>query len=208
MSLTKISNNSLSAISTLPASIPTGALTLISTTTISTGTASVEITSGIDSTYDSYIFKFINIHPSRNDDDFAFNFSTDGGSNYNVTKTTSLSRAYHFENDSAAVLQYQSNQDLAQSTAFQQLTDNLGNGDDECMSGTLQIFNPSSTTFVKNFISRTSGYYEGDGEFDYFIAGYGNTTSAINAIKFQMQDDNNNARGNIDDGIIKMYGVS
>lgn len=208
MALTKISNNSLSAISSLPVSIPTGALTLISTTTISTGTASVEITSGIDSTYDSYIFKFINIHPSRNDDDFAFNFSTDGGSTYAVTKTTSLFRAYHFENDSAAVLQYQANQDLAQSTAFQQLTDNLGNGADECMSGTLQIFNPSSDTFVKHFISRTSGYYEGDANFDYFIAGYGNTINPINAVKFQMQDDSNNARGNIDDGIIKLYGVS
>lgn len=207
MALTKISNQSLSSISSLPAAIPTGALTLINTTTISAGTSSVSFTSGIDSTYDSYIFKFINIHPSRNDDDFAINFSTDGGSNYNVTKTTSLFRAYHFENDSAAVLQYQSAQDLAQSTAFQQLTDNLGNGADESMSGTLQLFNPSSTTFVKHFISRTSGYYEGDANFDYYIAGYANTTSAINAVQFQMQDDSNNARGNIDDGIIKLYGV-
>lgn len=207
MALTKISNQSLSSISSLPATLPTGALTLINTTTISAGTSSVSFTSGIDSTYDSYIFKFINIHPSRNDDDFAINFSTDGGSNYNVTKTTSLFRAYHFENDSAAVLQYQSAQDLAQSTAFQQLTDNLGNGADESMSGTLQLFNPSSTTFVKHFISRTSGYYEGDANFDYYIAGYANTTSAINAVQFQMQDDSNNARGNIDDGIIKLYGV-
>ena len=207
MALTKISNQSLSSITSLPATLPTGALTLINTTTISAGTSSVSFTSGIDSTYDSYIFKFINIHPSRNDDDFAINFSTDGGSNYNVTKTTSLFRAYHFENDSAAVLQYQSAQDLAQSTAFQQLTDNLGNGADESMSGTLQLFNPSSTTFVKHFISRTSGYYEGDANFDYYIAGYANTTSAINAVQFQMQDDSNNARGNIDDGIIKLYGV-
>ena len=208
MSLTKISNQSLSSISSLPAAIPTGALTLINTTTISAGTSSVSFTSGIDSTYDSYIFKFINIHPSRNDDDFAINFSTDGGSNYNVTKTTSLFRAYHFENDSGAVLQYQANQDLAQSTAHQQLTDNLGNGADESMSGTLQLFNPSSTTFVKHFISRTSGYYEGDANFDYYIAGYANTTSAINAVQFQMQDDSNNARGDLDDGIIKLYGVS
>ena len=113
-----------------------------------------------------------------------------------------------FENDSAAVLQYQTNQDLAQSTAHQQLTDNLGNGADESMSGTLQLFNPSSTTFVKHFISRTSGYYEGDANFDYYIAGYANTTSAINAVQFQMQDDSNNARGDLDDGIIKLYGVS
>jgi len=207
MSLTKISNQSLSSISSLPATLATGALTLINTTTISAGTSSVSFTSGIDSTYNSYIFKFINIHPSRNDDDFAINFSTDGGSNYNVTKTTSLFRAYHFENDSAAVLQYQSAQDLSQSTAHQQLTDNLGNGADESMSGTLQLFNPSSTTFVKHFISRTSGYYEGDANFDYYIAGYANTTSAINAVQFQMQDDSNNARGDLDDGIIKLYGV-
>jgi hypothetical protein len=184
----------------------TGGMTLLSTQTASSS-ATIDFTSGIDSTYKEYIFKFINIHPSRDDDDFAFNMSVDGGSNYNVTKTTSLFRAYHDESGGSAVLTYQGNQDLAQSTDFQQLTDNLGNGNDESMSGTLHLFNPSSTTFVKHFVCRTSGYYSGDTMFDYHIAGYGNTTSAVNAIKFQMQDDSNNARGDIDSGIIKLYGV-
>ena len=190
----------------LDSAVPVGSLVLLSTSTASSS-ASISITSNINSTYDSYIFKFINIHPSRDDDDFAFNMSVDGGSNYNVTKTTSLFRAYHDESGGSAVLTYQGNQDLAQSTDFQQLTDNLGNGNDESMSGTLHLFNPSSTTFVKHFVCRTSGYYSGDTMFDYHIAGYGNTTSAVNAIKFQMQDDSNNARGDIDSGIIKLHGV-
>ena len=102
MALTKISNNSLSAISSLPASIPTGALTLISTQTASSS-ASIEFTSGIDSTYDSYVFKFINIHPATDGVTFSFNLSTDSGSNYNVTKTSSYFRAYHYENDSYSI---------------------------------------------------------------------------------------------------------
>ena len=206
MSINVCNNRSMASITALPTAVSTGSMILLATTTASSD-STISFTSGIDSTYNSYIFKFINIHPSRDDDDFAINFSVDGGSNYNVTKTTSLFRAYHNENDGAAVLTYQANQDLAQSTAHQQLTDNLGNGDDESMSGTLELFNPSSTTFVKHFISRTSGYYSGDANFDYYIAGYANTTSAINAVQFQMQDDSNNARGNIDTGVIKMYGV-
>ena len=203
MSLTKISNNSLSAISTLPASIPTGSLTLLSTQTASSS-ASISFTSGIDSTYSSYVFKFINIHPATDVAHFEFNGSTDGGSNYNVTKTTSVFRAYHTESDGTANLLYESGFDLAQSTAFQELAYNTGNNNDDNVTGYLQIFNPSDTTFVKHFISRTSYSHQtsASAEIDSFCGGYFNTTSAIDAIKFQMSS------GNIDDGIIKMYGVS
>lgn len=200
MSLTKISNNSLSAISTLPSAIPVGALTLLSTQTASSS-ASIEFTSGIDSTYSSYIFKYINVHPSKNDLTFSFNLSTDGGSNYNVTKTTTNFRARHNEADTTTALQYRAGSDLAQSTADQFLS-TCGNLDDESVSGMLQIFNPSSDTFVKHFIGTDNGYDHGDESRNVFVAGYANTTSAVNAIIFKF------ASGNIDDGIIKMYGVS
>jgi hypothetical protein len=161
MALTKISNNSLSAISSLPASIPTGALTLLSTQTAS-ASASIEFTSGIDSTYDSYVFKYISIHPATNNTQFTFNLSTDGGSNYNVTKTTTYFDAYHDEADTGTDLRYLATSDLAQSTAYQPLGISVGNLDDETISGEIQIFNPSSSTFVKHFISRSNTYYSAD----------------------------------------------
>jgi hypothetical protein len=203
MALTKISNNSLSAISSLPASIPTGALTLLSTQTAS-ASASISFTSGIDSTYDSYIFKFIDIHPATDNVSFTFNLSSDGGSNYNVTKTSTYFWGYHLESDGGAALQYVANNDLAQSTGEQILFGNAGlnNEDDGSFAGTLQIFNPSDTTFVKHWISEHNGMHHDNITVNGRSAGYANTTSAINAVRFQMSS------GNIDDGIIKLYGVS
>jgi hypothetical protein len=193
-------NNSLSAITTLPSSISGGALNLISTQTAS-ASASISFTSGIDSTYDSYVFKFINIHPSVDGEKFEFNFSTDGGSNYNVTKTSTVFYAVHSEADDAAVLEYDVYSDLAQSTGFQRIQF-IGNENDQSLSGTLQLFNPSSDTFVKHFMGVANDYINTDRSVNPYYAGYGNTTSAINAVQFKM------GSGNIDDGIIKMYGVS
>ena len=184
----------------LDAGVPAGSLILLSTQTAS-ASATIDFTSGIDSTYDSYVFKFINIHPATDNVIFQFNMSTDGGSNYNVTKTTTYFKASHAESSSAAGLQYESSSDLVQSTAFQTLVYSLGNDADQNCAGSLQLFNPSSTTYVKHFIARVNNYYYIDYIQDNFIAGYANTTSAVNAVQFKMSS------GNIDDGIIKMYGV-
>ena len=185
------------------ASLPAGgALKLLSTQTAS-ASASISFTSGIDSTYDSYVFKFINIHPSNAGTNFRVNFSTDGGTNYNVTKTTNVFASQHFENDSSASLSYQAGQDLAQSTNPQMFMV-LDNANDSGGAGELFLFNPSSTTFAKHFIAKGTGFVVDGGnpkEYDMYVAGYGNTTSAIDAVQFSM------ATGNIDDGIIKMYGV-
>jgi hypothetical protein len=201
MALKYAVNNSLSAITSLPSGISGGALNLISTQTASSS-ASISFTSGIDSTYDSYVFKFYNIHPATDNVKFTFNMSTDSGSNYNVTKTSTAFFSRHSEADTNDLLLYGVDDDLAQSTAFQPLMNRLGNGSDENLSGTLQLFNPSSTTFVKHFISDTNSYSDNDISYEWFMAGYGNTTSAVNAIQFKMSS------GNIDDGIIKMYGVA
>ena len=201
MALTKISNNSLSAISSLPASIPTGALTLLSTQTASSS-ASIEFTSGIDSTYSSYVFKFIDIHPSTIRAKFQFNLSTDGGSTYAVTKTTTFFNSEHNEGGSSADLTYRTAEDLAQSTSNQNLVRDMGNADDESSSGTLTLFNPSSTTYVKHFISTSNTYFYSGYTMNNFVAGYANTTSALTNIKFQMSS------GNIDDGKILMFGLN
>jgi len=186
----------------LDSGVPTGSLILLSTQTAS-ASATIDFTSGIDSTYDSYVFKFYDIHPSAASTRFQFNGSTDGGSNYNVTKTTTIFIAGHNEADTDATLTYQSGDDLAQSTAFQDLAayGDSDNANDSCLAGTLQIFNPSSTTFVKHFIARTNYVANNYYSVDSYTAGYFNTTSAINAIRFQFTSNN------IDDGIIKMYGV-
>jgi hypothetical protein len=155
----------------------------------------------LDGTYLSYVFKFIDIHPATDAVEFQFNMSTDSGSNYNVTKTTTFFRATHLEDDTTAFA-YRTGNDLAQSTAFQMLLDGVGNDNDSSASGIFTLYNPSSTVFVKHFMSRSSTHQYESGVRDCYVAGYGNTTSAVNAIRFQMSS------GNIDDGIIKLYGVS
>ena len=206
MSIVKYNNNSLSDV-TSGASLSSGAMTHIKTLTASSS-ATLSFVHGssdvvLDSTYPIYKFEFINIHPSASDGRFLFNLSIDGGSNYNVTKTTSVFRAYHDEGDSATALQYNGARDLAQSTSDQPIMPTTGNLNDECGAGTFHLFNPSSTTFVKHFICRTN-VYEPDDDFtvQYFTAGYGNTTSAINAVRFQMDS------GNIDAGDICLYGIA
>ena len=201
MALVKYNNNSISSV-TSAAGFPAGAMTLISTTTASSD-STIQITSGIDSTYPIYVFKFINIHNDGDQRDIVFNGSSDSGSNYNVTKTTSTYEGLHWENDSAAQVSYNTGTDLAQSTGDQHISAGLGNQSDDNANGVLYIFNPSSTTFVKHFISiGCNNYRDGlPGIVNLYVGGYFNTTSAVNAIRFQMES------GNIDSGTIKLYGI-
>ena len=191
-------NASLNNVTALNAAIATGNMILLSSQTASSS-ASISFTTGIDSTYKEYEFYFINCHPATDSAILQFNMSTDGGSSYNVTKTTTFFYAYHNEADSSAGLTYETAYDLAQSTSFQNLGNNLGIDNDSSFSGSFTLFNPASTTYVKHFISNTSSFKTG--EVNSYIAGYGNTTSAINAIQFKMNS------GNIDDGTILMYGI-
>jgi len=201
MALNFANNNSLSAITSLPASISGGGMTLISEQTASSS-ASLSFTSGIDSTYDSYVFKFINMHPATDDVKFTFQLSIDSGSNYNVTMTTTTFNSIHAESGSESGLSYQSGLDQAQGTSFQNLTNRLGGDNDQSASGYLHLFNPSSTTFVKHFISTLNiGHFQDYSSND-FTAGYGNTTSAVDGVQFKMSS------GNIDSGVIKLYGIS
>ena len=201
MSINVCNNNSMSAITSLPSGVGGGSLVLISTQTASSS-STISFTSGIDSTYKEYIFKFINIHPSGTNR-FQFNGSSDSGSNYNVTKTTSVFIAGHNEGDSDATLTYQSGDDLAQSTAFQDLMayGNQDADDDHSLNGSLHLFDPSNTTFVKHFISRSQGNIDTNYSVDSYVGGYFNTTSVIDAIQFKMTS------GTFD-GVIKLYGVS
>ena len=183
-------------------SVSLGGQILLATATASSS-ASLSFTSGISSTYDIYHFEFINMHPATDNTSFQFNMSVDGGSNYNVTKTTTFFRPYHLDGaEQTGDLEYTTANDLAQSTDFQTLADRVDNDADSSCSGTLEIFNPASTTFVKHFISNIDRVF-GDSPIQAqdHAAGYANTTSAVNAVQFKF------ASGNIDSGKIKMYGI-
>ena len=200
MALKFANNNSLSAITSLPASISGGAWTLLSTATASSS-ANLSFTSGIDSTYKEYIFRFINLHPATDNAEFNFNMSVDGGSNYNVTKTTSVFVAYNRETSSDYGRAYYDEFHLAQSTGFQSLNHNVGSDNDQAVSGFLYLYAPSDTTFVKHFMGRTLSHQGSDYAMDQHVAGYGNNTSAVDAIQFKYSS------GNIDSGKIKLFGL-
>ena len=184
----------------LDSGVATGKLILLSTQTASSS-ASISFTSGIDSTYDSYIVKFINVHASNDNVVFQVNFR-DGGSSFDATKTTSAFFTVHNEADNDAKIEYRSDHDLAQSTGVQKISIEVGNVNDENISGQLQIFSPSSTTFVKHFLIRAQHNSYHNYSQDSYRAGYCNTSAAIDGIQFSMSS------GNIDDGVFKLYGVA
>jgi hypothetical protein len=154
-------------------------LVLLATNTISSGVSSSSFTSNINSTYDTYVFKFINIHAATLNSQFHFQVSTDGGSSYGVTATTTNFISAHNEAGNSTALAYQTGYDLAQSTSYSLITGENGTENDESSSGILHLFSPSNTTFVKHFISRHQQYTSGDYSYDNYSAGYFNTTSAI-----------------------------
>jgi hypothetical protein len=184
----------------LDAAVPTGSLTLLSTQTAS-ASATISFTSGIDSTYDSYVFKFINIHPQTTEKDFSFQVDTGTNTNYNQTITSTMFRALHAEADDDASLGYTTAYDQAQGTSFQVLSGDVKADSDSSVSGSLTLFNPSSSTFVKHFISTTNAMWYEPYSIQTFVAGYINTTTALTRIQFKMDS------GNIDSGIIKLYGI-
>ena len=201
MAINVANNNSLSAITALPAAITGGAMTLLETQTASSS-ATLSFTSGIDDTYDEYVFKFYNIHPATDQVNFQFQGNAAGGSGYNETITSTHFNAIHDEADSETALGYQAGLDQAQGTGFQSLTNSIGNDNDQQTSGYLRLFNPSSTTFVKHWIANFNDAHYQNYSSNNFSAGYFNTTSAIDEIQFKMSS------GNIDAGVIKLYGIS
>ena len=201
MALVKYNNNSISSVTSLD-SIASGSLVLLSTNTITSGVSSSSFTSNINSTYDTYIFKYINCHPATDAVRFQVNFR-DGSSAFDATKTSTHFYTFHDEADSTTNLRYDTSHDLAQGTGYQDLnTSGVGNGNDESVSGTLYLFSPSSTTFVKHFMDTNNMYFSDNYTINSRTAGYCNTTAAIDGVDFKFNS------GNIDSGVIKMYGLS
>ena len=202
MSIVKLNNRSVKDITQFGSITSLGSLTHIATQTASSS-ANITFTSGIDSTYKGYIFYLVDIHPETDNSSFTFQVSTDGGSSYGVTATTTYFRGQQQEGGGGVTqLSYNTSDDAAQSTNFLVLSEDCGNDNDQAVSGVLKIFNPSGTTFVKHFQSHFSGSQFNNYSFNELIAGYFNDTSAINAVKFSF------GAGDIDSGQILLFGIS
>jgi hypothetical protein len=201
MAINLANNSSLANITALPSSISGGAMTLLATQTASSS-STISFTSGIDDTYDEYVFKFYNIHPETDNVTLQVGFR-DGDTNYDAVKTSTAFRALHNEAGGSTQLAFTSGEAQAQSTDYQVLSlGGVGADADQCTSGSLTLFNPSSTTFVKHFIARSNIAAQDDYSLEGYVAGYCNTTAAIDGVQFKMSS------GNIDSGVIKLYGVS
>ena len=201
MGLVKYNNNSISAVTST--GLATGSLVPIKTLTASSSAtlSFVHGTDGVvlDSTYPIYKFSFINMHPASNDIPFQFQVNASGQTGFNETITSTAFDAYHAENGSAAALRYLTGSDQAQGTGYQNLSTGT-NGNDESQSGELWLYGISSTTFVKHFMSRFQDTHSSYTT-DQYVAGYINTTSAIDEVSFKY------STGNIDSGKIKLYGI-
>jgi hypothetical protein len=200
MALVKLNNRGVRSATTFGSISALGEMRFISKQTAS-ASATISFTSGIDSTYKEYLFTFNNIHPATDAANFLFQGNAAGGSGYNETMTTTVFSAYHNETDADTNLYYNGETDQANGTAFQQLMDACDNDNDSCLAGSLRLFNPSNTTFVKHFIADCQAVI-GTYSQESFTAGYFNTTSAIDDIQFKM------SAGNIDAGDICLYGIN
>ena len=201
MSIIKLNNRSVKDVTAFGSISSLGSLTHIATQTASSS-ASLSFTSGIDSTYKEYIFYFVNMHPASDTQRLTFQADTGTNTNYNQTITSTAFGTYHFENGSDQQLSYDTNDDLAQSTSFQPLCNTVGNDNDQSASGYLHIFNPSSSVFVKHWISNFCISHNEDLVSTRHNAGYFNTTTALTRFQFKF------ASGNIDSGDILLFGLS
>ena len=199
MAIKTANNNSMSAITALPSGVSAKSLILISTTTASSS-STVTFDSGIDDTYKEYQIHIIQAHCSADNQILQMGFR-DGSTAYDATKTTTYFNAMHKEDDSSTSLGYNTDQDQAQATGFLNVSEALGADNDQCANVIITLYDPSNTTFVKHFIARTAYVHQNDRSIDAFIAGYCNTTSAIDGVQFKMDS------GNIDAGTFKLYGV-
>jgi len=201
MSIIKLNNRGVKNASAFGSVTSVGTLSLIQKQTASSS-STISFTSGIDNSFKEYVFYFNNIHPYTNNVDFQFNASIDSGSNYNVSKTSTTFQAQHDEADSEALLQYNTDRDLANGTGVQKISLQIGNGNDECVSGFLHFFNLNSSTFVKHYMGIVNGYNGSNYTQELHTNGYINNTNSVDAIQFSFSS------GAIDSGDILLFGLN
>ena len=191
----------------LDSGLAKGALTFIKKLSGGSNVATMSFVNGsggvvLDDTYKSYLFTFKNIHPETDNTNLGFLASSNAGSSYGIATTNAVYQAFHKEDDSGAALQKQLGDDFAQSTSLITFANALGSVNDECASGTFELYDPGSATGQKGYLTLMSNAREDSIAQDWNTAGLINTASAINAIRFQMSS------GDIEGGDICLYGIS
>ena len=202
MSINVCNDRSMASITSFPSGVTGSSLVLLDTVTVTNAgniTFDGSLATGFTSTYKEYIFKLIDIHPVTDSVKYTFQVDTSGNTNYNQQCTSTFWRAAQDES-ATTDFGYKTADDQANGTSMQTLCGTIGNDNDQSLSGTLHIFDPTSTTFVKHFFSRVHGYTNNDYAIDDFAAGYFNTTTALDKITFAFSSGNQA-------GTIKMYGV-
>ena len=181
------------------AGVATGTSILLATGVAS---ASASLIFTLPTIYKQVVFSFHEIQAATDATKFGFQCSIDGGSNYNTPITSTAFSSYNNETGTDSLLTYNAGMDLAQGTTLQTFTPSMGTDADQCLSGELNLFNPASTTYVKNFCAHTTNYDSRDYAWNAFQGGYVNDgANDLTNIKFYC------LAGNITSGTIKMWGV-
>jgi len=176
------------------------AKTLIGVPHTASTSSEITIASGIDGTYSVYEFHWTSIHPGTA---FArLTFQMDSGSGFASNMTTTNYLSSQGTGGASSWFGYRAIRDQANGTAYQPLCGNINDDSDDVTSGILTVYNPSSSRFIKHFTSFAVASGNGGVMDANFVAGYFHTTSALTRIEFEMTS------GNIDSGVIKMFGVS
>ena len=181
----------------------TGSLKLLQTQTVTSGVATVAFTTGINSDYDAYCFKYMDVNIATNDQRLAFQVNAPGNRGYRETITSTSFNTLHSEADDTG-FEYRTSEEQNQGTDEQPITLNQTNAADAAAAGELWLFKPSGTTYVKHFISDSTcmGVHSGSAcASRMFAAGYVNMTAAITMLQFRVFS------GEIDTGTFKMYGL-
>ena len=115
MSIVKLNNRGVKDATAFGSITGLGTIQLIKKLTASSS-ATLSFVDGassvvLDNTYKEYVFTFKDIHPSA-DANLMINFSIDGGSNYNVTKTSTFFNAWHDEANNVKPFAYESYRQL------------------------------------------------------------------------------------------------
>ena len=195
-------SNGSGTLSNVNSALSGGGMTLISTTNISVSSGTVDITSGIDSTYKEYWLIGTDIVSQTNNTNFRFRASTDGGSSWGVTMTSTLVRCYNFSGTAARNLAQENSMGYGTNTGAQEIWYDAGNASEDCGAFILKLFDPSNGTFMKQWLSRASYVHSSDAAYDIYTSGFWQNQPAVNAIRFDMQS------GNVDGGTIQLFGVS
>ena len=167
---------------------------LISTTTVSSAVSEVNITSNIDSTYKRYIFHVDNLSCATNNAHLHFRFFQSGS----IVSSSTYDWVYYYgQSNDSGFNGYARSQD----DSYIRLLDEVKSDSDQTAYLTLTLYDPSNTTTHKR-IDSINTYSRGGNINAQRVGGRIEDTSAVDGVRFFMSS------GNIDGGIIKMYGVA